>query len=433
MTSVTRAPRAHAAGRSSGGRSRDGRSAPAPAAARQRIGRWRGVTLAQLVAIELAAALALIPVGRQRWLLFVCAPLAAAVLALTLARRRGRWLFEWVGVRRAAQRRRAQAQTPAGAVADPGFAAVLECHPGLWTTSVTDRRRNTIGMVGDGSFLTAILLVEGDGEPLRQPPQAQPLPLSALATALRADDVTLASVQVVQHTQPAPATHLSERALAARSYLALTEASVPAARLTWVALKLEPDRCPLAIDARGGGTLGAERALLKAAHQLQADLAVAGFRATPLTESELTTALATSASVNPLVGSHGAQQHLARRTRETHRAWRCDDRWHLTYWASRWPRLAGAGSVDVVGLLTGTPALASTFSITLVEQAPGSYALGAHVRVATRSERDLAEASRQLEARGRQAGLGLVRLDGEHLPGVLATLPLGGALAVGLA
>jgi type VII secretion protein EccE len=309
---------------------------------------------------------------------------------------------------------------------------VLECCPRLRTSSVTDRNRSTVGVVGDGGFLTAVVLVESQRDPLRAGREGTPLPLSAAAEVLRIDDIELASVQVVQHTQSAPATHLPEHALAVRSYLELTEAQVPAVRLTWVALKLEPERCPRAVLARGGGAAGAHRALLRAVHQLRAELAIRGLRATPLTEHELTAALAASASVNPLVGAQGSQQHTARRTRETPRGWRCDDRWHVTYWISHWPSLTGPHGPDLIGVLSGVPALASSFSTALAPDGEGGFALAAHLRVAARSERGLAEASKLVEARGRQAGVGLVRLDGEQLPGVLATLPLGGALHLGL-
>ncbi|MFD0328773.1 hypothetical protein ACFQZC_12570 [Streptacidiphilus monticola] len=55
-------------------------------------------------------------------------------------------------------------------------------------------------------------------------------------------------------------------------------------------------------------------------------------------------------------------------------------------------------------------------------------ALTGHVRVTARGESELAAAARQLETRARSAGIGLLRLDHEQLPGLLATLPLGGTI-----
>jgi hypothetical protein len=50
-----------------------------------------------------------------------------------------------------------------------------------------------------------------------------------------------------------------------------------------------------------------------------------------------------------------------------------------------------------------------------------------HVRITGGSDNDLVNVRRSLEAAARSAKVGLVRLDREQVPGVLATLPLGGA------
>ena len=50
-----------------------------------------------------------------------------------------------------------------------------------------------------------------------------------------------------------------------------------------------------------------------------------------------------------------------------------------------------------------------------------------HLRVTGRSESEVGQVGRQVEARAQSTGLGLVRLDLEQAPGMLATLPLGGA------
>ncbi len=102
----------------------------------------------------------------------------------------------------------------------------------------------------------------------------------------------------------------------------------------------------------------------------------------------------------------------------------------------QWPRLAPSGgssaargavtAPDLVNLLTGGTALGTTFSLT-VRQADGdAVALTGQVRVTARGDRELEQAARQLEARAKSAGATLVRLDREQVPGVLATLPLGG-------
>lgn len=82
---------------------------------------------------------------------------------------------------------------------------------------------------------------------------------------------------------------------------------------------------------------------------------------------------------------------------------------------------------QLVALLTAVPALATTISLTLARGERQDVSLTGHLRVAGRSDDELVAARRALEHAARQAGAGLARLDREQLPGMLATLPLGGA------
>ncbi|HET6860824.1 MAG TPA: type VII secretion protein EccE, partial [Streptomyces sp.] len=73
-------------------------------------------------------------------------------------------------------------------------------------------------------------------------------------------------------------------------------------------------------------------------------------------------------------------------------------------------------------------AYATTFSLTLRRGAHrGAMDIGGHVRITGGSDTELVGVRRALEQAARTAKVGLVRLDREQLPGVLATLPLGGA------
>ncbi|MFB8243138.1 type VII secretion protein EccE [Kitasatospora purpeofusca] len=403
--------------------------------------------LQQLVLVEVAVALVAVGWTISRTVAAGFGAVALALVVLALVPLRGRTLPEALRVRTAlkARRKRARAHLPPPGT-DPALAPALELEPALRTcTHATEAdlggrpvRRET-GMVGDGTFLSAVLLVQAKDLPLRPDRTARPLPLDVVCSALRVDDIGLESVQLVQHTQPAPAPHLPEQSLAARAYRELADGTAtPALRLTWVALKLDPERAATAVRARGGGEAGARKALQRVTDQLAGRLNSAGFDVTVLDERELIAALAISTCVNPLAttvrqgtGSGGGS---GRRTQETNRFWRVDDRWHSTYWISRWPQLGRPGGApgriavpDLVNLVTGAPALASTFSLTAGHGTGGSVTLSGHVRVTGRSESEAVELGRQLEARAQSAGLGLVRLDLEQAPGVLATLPLGGA------
>ncbi|WP_399131921.1 type VII secretion protein EccE [Streptomyces sp. ITFR-16] len=388
--------------------------------------------LHQVVLVEVAGALMLIAWVTDRMLLVPMGVVAAALVVLAVLRRRGRPVLEWLNTVMALRARLRSARRPWSAEGvDPTLAPVVECETALRTYTYTDRQRERgVGMVGDGTFLTALLLVQPRDEPLRMARNAQPLELGLLHDALEVDDIRLESVQVVQHTQPAPGPHLPPQAAAARSYAPLqAQVGTPSIRLTWIALKLDPELCPEAVSARGGGIGGAQRALLRATDQLASRLAAAGFDASVLTEAQVTSALATSAGVNPQASAVAVRADVAtRRTAESARAWRCDDRWHTTYWVGRWPHL-GADAVptaQLVALLTSMPALASTFSLAVSRGTGGAPALSGYVRLTASGSDELVSVRRQLERAARGVKVSLVRLDREQLPGVLATLPLGG-------
>lgn len=403
--------------------------------------------LQQLVLVEVAVALVAVgwsikPAMAGAFAVPAVLLVIAAVLPLN-----GRSLPEGLRVRQALNARRKQAQLnvpPPGT--DPALAPALELEPALRTyTHATEAdlgggrpiRRET-GMVGDGTFLTSVLLVQAKDQPLRPARTALPLPLDVICSALQVDDIALESVQLVQHTQPAPAPHLPEQSLAARAYHQAPDGlSTPGLRLTWIALKLSPEQTSTAVLARGGGEEGSRKALQRVTDQLAGRLNGAGFTATALDERELIAALAISTCANPIAvagrqGTGGGGSN-GRRTQESRKFWRIDDRWHSTYWISKWPQLSRPGgspgriaAPDLVNLVTGTPALASTFSLTASRGTGGAVAISGHVRITGRSESEVTQVGRLVESRAQSAGVGLTRLDLEQAPGLLATLPLGG-------
>jgi type VII secretion protein EccE len=388
--------------------------------------------LQRIVLLEIAAAALLVG-----WIVGPFALMPAAVVAVTLVllafvRRRGRSLPEWLATARALRaRQRRAASTPIPPGTEPGLAPAVECDPGLRTSAYSAQDRRPVGVIGDGTFVTAVLQVEADATALRAERSRQPLPLGLVRDTLDVDDIHLESAQIVLHTQPAPALHLPQQSVAVSNYAPLQEQTgAPAVRITWIALKLDPELCPEAVAARGGGLVGAQKCVVRAADHLASRLTGAGFRTTVLNEEELTAAVATSACANPLVTAEAGRTELpARRTEESGRSWRCDNRRHTTYWVRRWPQLGGGGGPSLpqlVALLTAVPALATTFSLTLRRGERQEVSLCGHMRVTGRSDDELVAARRSLEHAARQAGTGLARLDREQLPGVLATLPLGG-------
>ncbi|MFJ8164789.1 type VII secretion protein EccE [Streptomyces sp. NPDC096136] len=386
-----------------------------------RVGPFR---LQQLVLLQLAVAALLVARAVEPLLLVPAAAAALALVLLALVRRRGRSLPEWIAgalALRARRRRAAAFVLPEGT--EPGLAPLVEAEPALRTAAFGGRGRRPVGLVGDGTFLTAVVRVDAEGTALRPERTERPLPLSEVRDVLEVDGIRLESAQVVQHTRPAPAPHLPARSTAALNYAPLqARTGTPAVRLTWIALKLDPELCPEAVAARGGGLPGAQRCVVRAADQLASRLTGAGFRAAVLTEQELAGALATSSCADPSAGG-------GRRTEETPRAWHCDDRRHTTYWLARWPRLGGSGAAlpQFAALLSSLPALATNFSLTMAPAGRRGVALTGHVRVTARSDEELTGARRELERTARGVRAGLVRLDREQVPGLLASVPLGGA------
>ncbi|MFD9408387.1 type VII secretion protein EccE [Streptomyces sp. NPDC059989] len=396
-------------------------------------GRFGPFRLQQLVLLQVAVAGLLAAWVVDPMLLVPAGVLALVLVVLAVVRRHQRSLPEWIGsalALRARRRRAASLHVPAGT--EPGLAPLVEADPALRTLTFSDRDRRPVGMIGDGTFLTAVVQVDTDATALRPDRGARPLPLAVVRDILEVDGIRLESAQLVQHTQPAPAPHLPAQSMATRNYAPLqAKTGTPAVRLTWIALKLDPELCPEAVTARGGGLAGAQRCVVRAADQLASRLTGAGFKATVLTEQELTAALATSSCANPMaITQAGRSASTGRRTEETPRTWRCDDRRHTTYWIGRWPQLGGAGAAALpqfVALLTSLPALATNFSLTLAPADRHGVTLTGHVRVTGRSDEELVAARRELERTARGVKTGLVRLDREQVPGLLASLPLGGA------
>ncbi|MFC8284121.1 type VII secretion protein EccE [Streptomyces cyaneofuscatus] len=407
-------------------------SAPAATTLRAtaRTGRVRPLRR-QLVIIEAALAVAVVGAALGGAWLVPAGVLVVLLVLLAVVRRRGRALQDWLaGALLLRARRRAAAP---GADTEPMLAPVAENVPGFGPHIYVDRDHRTVGMLGDGTFLTAAVRVEASGEALRPAFGARSLPLSLLGDALRVDDIVLESAQLVQQVRAAPAPHLPQQSVARLSYGPLQDKTgAPALRMTWVAVKLDPELCREAIEARGGGLEGAQRCLVRVADHVASRITGAGFRAVVLDQDELNSAVATSACANPLLSGRAGRPDAApqRRTMETSRVWRCDDRWHTTYAVDRWPEL-GRGATplpQLVALLTSVPAYATTFSLTVRRGArQGETSVSGHVRVTGGSDTELVGVRRTLEQAARHAKVGLARLDREQLPGVLATLPLGGA------
>lgn len=380
-----------------------------------------GVTIGQVVAWQVAAAAALVGLVREDWLRFVGFGVAAAVAVPALLPVGRRWCYQWFAVQMRFWWRVPSAQDDTSA--DPRLLPLRELLPDLDVAATQGRFGEQFGIVQDGQAWVAVVEVQRADGLLPPPRQSAPprLPLRQISDVLAVDDVRLAAVQVVVHTVPAPSGLLPGRVNAASSYQQLTGGQVPASQVVWIALRLDPGRCPDAIAARGGGEAGIHRALRRCIARAVEVLESAGITARGLDADEVRSALSLSAGVAPRQAPTGA-----RHTGEEWRRWSCDGINHVTYWLGRWPPDPARGLSAVVDRLGAVPALFTTASLTFCERNLDRVQFRGMIRVSGTSAEAVERASSGFESLASAAGFRPVRLDGEQAPAALATMPLGG-------
>jgi type VII secretion protein EccE len=402
-------------------------AAESPTDVRSGRGRLFGIGVVQLVVCELAA---LAIVLHRSVLVLVLGPVALLVVVVTLGRRNGRWLYEDWAVRRDFRRRataRQAAATMGGPVQyeDPRLAALHELHPGLQVTEVVDRSGVRIGVVEDGRCCSAMLAVEpfgvasgssaGTGEP-----QDSGLLLDIVADALSTRDVALAGIQVVTHTVPAPTAGLPDNAPCVRSYGSLSAGVVPARRSTWIVPRLDPIAAPAAVAARGGGAVGAHRALLGTLSRLSASLRFAGIDARPVGAQEALAVLSLTAGATARAVTIGAP-----RTTELWDSCAVDDTVQTCFWVRSWPGSVRPGDRGLLARLGDVRGRFTVVSLAMTGEDPRGVHVRAVVRVAAGSREELEYLGGEVHQAAQ--GARLIRLDGQQVPGVLDTMPLGGS------
>jgi hypothetical protein len=137
-----------------------------------------------------------------------------------------------------------------------------------------------------------------------------------------------------------------------------------------------------------------------------------------LDEEQLIAALATSACT----GTAGPEPSGTgrRRTVEHRDAWHCDGLRHTTFALDDL-----TAAVRAAAVLPPVPA-AWSLALTLARGSGGTRLAGGYVRVTAAGARELAVACGEWEAAARGQGVEAARLEHEQVPGVLATVPLGG-------
>jgi type VII secretion protein EccE len=419
--------------------------------------RTRGASLgalpvSNLVVLEIAFAIGLVLLAINADLVYVSIGITVIGLLVAAIRWKGRWFTQWIGLTlRYAFRSHARMSKPTKPVSiegiegiedsdatpvtgpdDPRVALLRLAVPDLVVAHGTDHERRPLGLAWHDGTWTAVLLVDPAPGLVTQLGGAPTLPLGALAPCLEDRGVVLDTIQVLWHCYPGSAA-LPPNSPALASYMELL-GPLPAAarRTTWVAVRLDPRRCPAAVRERGGGVIGAHRALIGALSRVRNALESRGVPTRPLDPDELLKAGISAAELTGALHVPSAPNGFQGQAVPTPRA-KLTERWtgvtvagigHASYAITGWSRGKPATSLNA---LTGVRALSSTVAVSI---SPGTetnqVGLRGLVRVSARTPSELEYADGRLSTMSDRLGITLTPLRGLQVAGLAATLPLGG-------
>jgi type VII secretion protein EccE len=391
---------------------------------------------ANLVVVEVGLAIALVLLAIDLSLVYVSIAVVVLALLVALLRMRGRWFTQWVKLTvqfslRGHTRTADPLPAPDEDEVTPDEETVLGAEdsrvnllrlmvPDLVVAHSVDHERRPVGLAWHQGAWTAVLLVD-PAPALVTPVFAPPnLPLGALVPCLEDRGVLLDAIQVIWHCYPGSAA-LPINSPALASYLeVLGPLPATARRTTWVAVRLDPRRCPAAVQERGGGVVGAHRALIGALSRVSSALEARGVPTRPLDSDEL---LRSGVSAAELTGVAGSDTPVSLR-----------ERWggvtaagigHASYAITKWP---SGRSVSSIGALTSVRGLSTTVTMSVSpSDEEDKVGLRGLVRVSARTPGELAEANQRLETVAEKVQVSLTPLRGLQVAGLAATLPLGGA------
>jgi type VII secretion protein EccE len=389
-----------------------------------------------LVVLEVGLTVGLVLLAIDTSLLYVAVGVVVLALILAFLRWGGQWFTQWAGLTARYSMRshdRVAEQTQQTSLAeiaaagegvtgpeDPRVSLLRLTVPDLVVAHGVDHERQQVGFAWNDGTWTAVLLVEPTPALITQAGDAPSLPLSALAPCLEDRGVVLDSIQMIWHCYPGSAA-LPSDSPALSSYMEVL-GPLPAAarRTTWIAVRLDPRRCPAAIRERGGGVVGAHRALIGALSRVRNALESSGVPTRPLDPDEL---LRAGISAAELTGAAGSGDRVTLR-----------ERWsgvtsagvgHSSYAITGWPK----GKVtNTLNALTSVRALSATVAMAISPASDeGQVGLRGVVRLSARNPRELEAADDRLSNLAERVGVSLTPLNGKQAAGFAATLPIGGA------
>ena len=362
-----------------------------------RRGRLFGARAGQLVATQIAAVAVLIGAVNGTVGLAAGAVVALIVLALTWVRMRGRWIFEWLGVALRYSGRRHAAPVDTGATALLQFVA-----PGT-RVEQTDLAGDPAAVIVDGHGLTAVLELGDPAGLLAEDAPALPSPAALLPSAEA--ELPPVLVQLLLTGAPAPSVRAGA-GTPANSYRQLTEGRLLGHSRALLAVRV--------LREEGWSEEELRRSLSGLVRKLVRRLSSVPAR--PLGEAA---ALRVIAEVAHDDGVGPAQ--------ETWPGLRVGGLAQSTFRLQRWPDLQVETSRRLVSRLLTLPAAATTVSLTAGPRpAHGPTPLDMTVRLAAPEANTLGVAIQALRKVISGEHAAVRRLDGEHLLGLSATLPLGG-------
>ncbi|MEU0796750.1 type VII secretion protein EccE [Amycolatopsis sp. NPDC005961] len=408
----------------------------APPARRRSSGVSLGpLPVANLVVLEVGLAVGLVLLAINMSMKYVAIGVVGFALIVALLRWRGRWFTQWVGLTtrysfrshdRVAEplppstvEELAAEETTVTGPDDARVNLLRIAVPDLVVAHGVDHERQQVGLAWNDGTWTAVLLVEPTPALITQAGGAPSLPLSALAPCLEDRGVVLDSIQTIWHCYPGSAA-LPADSPALSSYMEVL-GPLPAAarRTTWVAIRLDPKRCPAAIRERGGGVVGAHRALIGALSRVRNALESQGVPTRPLDPDELLRASISAAELTSVAGSPN---------RVT-----LQERWsgvtaagigHASYAITGWPKGKISGSLNA---LTSVRALSSTLAMSISPASDeGKIGLRGVVRLSARNPRELDAADQRLRGLAERLDVNLTPLRGLQVSAFAATLPIGG-------
>jgi type VII secretion protein EccE len=381
-----------------------GRRLPKVRTQRVRHGRFFGIRTGQLVSTQVAAVALLVGLANGPIALAAGALLAVALLAVTWLRLRGRWAFEWLGTALRFTGRRHTAPVA------PAPAALLEfVTPGA-RVEQADLAGDPAAVIVDGFGHTAVLELGDPNGLLAEETVTLPSPAGLLPPA--GPEHPPCRLQLLLVGAPAPALRAGG-GTPANSYRQLTDGRLLGHSRALLAVRV--------LRAEGWSEEDLRLALAGLVRKLTRRLGPTPAR--PLGEAAALRVIAELAHDDGIGSAQESWPGL-----------RIGSLTQATFRLSRWPDLRIETSRRLVARMLTLPAAATTVALGAGPRSAGGTEaeIDLTVRLAAPDTASLSAATQALRKLLAGERATARRLDGEHLDGLAATLPLGLPTAPGL-